>query len=256
MKRRNFLAAASLTGLTLPAEPATQADSPKPVARKPRVLAVSAHPADFCSRAGGTLAKHVKAGSKVKVVWLSHGETDESHLLYKKRPGISIEEVRRVREKEAFASVETIGAEGKMFGFGDGPLRMTPERMEMLAREMADFKPDVILTHWKNELSYPTHWLTSKSVVEAAQMAQGTWDIRFFEPTIGTATRNGFVPDHYVDITDFFELKMEALKKLETQPQLLNYYTVCAKWRGLEMGRPYAEAFARWAPKPTVQDLL
>jgi hypothetical protein len=34
-----------------------------------------------------------------------------------------------------------------MFGFGDGPLRMTPERMEMLVREMADFKRDLILTH-------------------------------------------------------------------------------------------------------------
>jgi len=251
MKRRDFLAAASLTGFAAPYGSAAE-----PTGRKPRILAVSAHPADFCSRAGGTLAKHVKAGSKVKVVWLTHGETDESHLLYKKRPGISTEEVRKVREKEAFDSVGVIGAEGKMFGWGDGPLRMTPERMDMLAREMSDFKPDVILTHWKNELSYPTHWLCSKSVVEAAQMAQVTWDIRFFEATIGTATRNGFVPDHYVDITDFFDLKMEALKKLETQPQLLGYYTTCAKWRGLEMGRPYAEGFARWGPRPTVQELL
>jgi hypothetical protein len=29
----------------------------------------------------------------------------------------------------------------------------------------------------------------------------GSWDIRFFEPTIGMATRMGFIPDHYVDIT-------------------------------------------------------
>jgi len=35
---------------------------------KPRVLAVIAHPADFCSRAGGTLIKHVKAGCAVRVV--------------------------------------------------------------------------------------------------------------------------------------------------------------------------------------------
>ena len=221
----------------------------------PRILAVSAHPADFCSRAGGTLIKHIRAGSKAKVIWLTHGESDESQLLYKQRPGISVEEVRRIREKEAFDAAAIIGIEGKMFGWGDGPLRMTPERMEMLAREMADFKPDLILTHWKDELTYPTHWRTSRSVVEAAQLARVTWNIDFFEPTIGTASRVGFVPDHYVDTTDVFEQKMRAVKTLATQPQLVDYYTICNRWRGLECGRQYAEAFVRWAPKVPVGDL-
>jgi 4-oxalomesaconate hydratase len=219
-------------------------------------MAISAHPADFCSRAGGALIKHVRAGSKVKVVWLSHGETNESELLYKQRPGISVDEVRRIREKEGFAAAAVIGAEGRMLGFGDNPLRMTPERMETLAQEIADFKPDVIVTHWKDDNTYSTHWLTSQSAIRAAQMANGSWDIRFFEPTIGTATRVGFIPDHYVDITDVFEQKMEATKKLTTQPLLVENYTVCNRWRGLEIDRPYAEAFVRWAPKPGVQQLL
>jgi LmbE family N-acetylglucosaminyl deacetylase len=38
-----------------------------------RILAASAHPADFCSRAGETLIKHVRAGSQVKVIWLTQG---------------------------------------------------------------------------------------------------------------------------------------------------------------------------------------
>ncbi|MCC6858884.1 MAG: PIG-L family deacetylase [Bryobacterales bacterium] len=249
MQRRHFLR----TALLVPAAGALRAQE---AASRPRVLAVSAHPADFCSRAAGTLIKHVRAGSAVKVVWLTHGETDESQLLYKKRPGISIEEVRRIREQEAFAAVHVVGAEGRMFGFGDNPLRMPPERMQMLAQEIAAFKPNIILTHWKEELSYPTHWLTSRSVIEAAQMAGGSWDIRFFEPTIGTATRYGFVPDHYVDITEVFDQKMEALKKLETQPHLLEYYSTLNRMRGLESGRRYAEAFVRWAPRPPVVDLL
>lgn len=221
-----------------------------------RLMVVSAHPADFCARAGGTLIRHVRAGCSVKVVWLTHGETDESHLLYQQRPGISLEEVRRVREREAFACVDVIGAEGRMLAFGDNPLRMTPERTEMLAQEMAEFKPTVILTHWKDEFSYPSHWAPAQSVINAAQIANGSWDIRFFEATIGTATRTGFVPDHYVDITDVFAQKTEALNKLETQPHLVEYYTTCARWRGLEIGRPYAEAFVRWAPTPVVLDLL
>ena len=62
---------------------------------KPKnILAVSAHPADFCSRAGGTLIKHVQAGDRVKVIWLTCGETDESHYLIEQQPGLSVDEVQ------------------------------------------------------------------------------------------------------------------------------------------------------------------
>lgn len=256
MRRRDFVTTSALVFGASPLDMVAQPQENKPEGAKPRIMAVSAHAADFCSRAGGTLIKQVRAGCKVKVVWLSHGETNESELLYKQRPNISIEEVRRIREKEAFAAAEVIGAEGRMLGFGDNPLRMTPERIEILAREMADFKPDIILTHWKNDTTYSPHWLTSQSVIQAAHLANGSWDIRFFEPTIGTAVGVGFIPDHYVDISAVFPQKMEATKKLATQPKLVEDYTTCNRWRGLEIDRPYAEAFVRWGPKPRVQSLL
>ena len=221
-----------------------------------RVMAISAHPADFCSRSGGTLIKHVQAGARVKIVWLTHGETEESGHLLEQRPGISVEEVREIREKEAFASAEVIGAEGKMFGFGDGPLLMTPQRMEMLTAEIVDFKPDILLTHWKGEFTYPTHLLTSESAVRAVQMARAKWNIHFFEPNIGTAARVGFIPDFYVDISDVFDQKIEALKKLEAQPHLIPSYTTCNLWRGIEIRRPYAEGFVRLAPTPQILDRI
>jgi 4-oxalomesaconate hydratase len=256
MMRREFVAASLGAGAPLAAARSAAEAEMQTSGSPKRVLAVSAHPADFCSRAGGTLIRHVRAGSKVKVIWLTQGESDESSYLIQQRPGISVEEVRRIREKEAFACAEVIGAEGKMFGFGDGPLLMTSERMDLLAREMADFKPDLILTHWKDELTYPTHWRTSHSAIEAAQMARVTWDIRFFEPNIGTASRVGFVPDHYVDISEVFERKVQALKTLAAQPRLVSDYTACNRWRGMECGKQYAEAFVRWAPKPPVYELM
>ena len=114
MNRRDFMGTASLALGALPVEAESQTAPNKTEAAGPRILAISAHPADFCSRAGGTLIKQVHAGSKVKVIWLSHGETEESAFLYRQRPGISIEEVRQIREKEAFACAEVIGAEGRM----------------------------------------------------------------------------------------------------------------------------------------------
>jgi 4-oxalomesaconate hydratase len=221
-----------------------------------RIMAISAHPADFCSRSGGTLIKHVEAGARVKIVWLTCGETDESHFLLEQRPGISVEEVRAIREQEAFAAAGVVGAEGVMLGYSDNPLRMTPDRMERLAQEIANFKPDILLTHWKDELTYPTHLIASRAAVEAARMAKVARDVRFFEPNIGTAARVGFVPDHYVDISEVFERKLEALRTLKAQPRLVEMYTTCNRWRGIEVRRPYAEGFVRFAPQTPVLDLL
>ena len=218
------------------------------MAEAERIMAISAHPADFCSRSGGALIKEIRRGARVKVVWLTHGETDESGLLYKENPDISKEEVCRIREQEAFACVEVMGAEGRMLGFGDGPLRMSEERMGILAGEIAAFEPAILLTHWKGELTYPTHLMASEAAVRATMRVKGTNDIRFFEPNIGTAARVGFVPDHYVDISDVFEQKMEALKRLKAQPHLVELYSTCNRWRGIECGCQHAEAFVRFAP--------
>jgi len=218
-----------------------------------RILAVSAHPADFCSRSGGALILHARAGARVKVIWLSHGETDESKLLYDKNPGIPVEEVRQQREREALACIEVMGIEGQMLAYGDNPLRMTTERMEELAGLIGDFEPDILLTHWKDELTYPTHLLASEAAVRATLMVKGTNDIRYFEPNIGSAARVGFVPDHYAEITETYDQKFEALEKLTTQPHLMELYATCARWRGIESGCQYAEGFVRVAPR---QNLL
>ena len=102
MNRREFTATTALASAS-----ASTAAPMQPPKAPPRILAVSAHPADFCSRAGGTLIKHVRAGSKVKVIWLTQGESDESAFLIQQRPGIAVDEVRRIREKEAFACAGT-----------------------------------------------------------------------------------------------------------------------------------------------------
>jgi len=190
------------------------------------------------------------------VIWLTCGETVESHYLLEQRPGISVDEVRRIREAEAFACAEVIGAEGKMMGYSDNPLRMTRKRIKALAKEMENFQPDVLLTHWKDELTYPTHLLTAQAALQAALQVKCVRDIRFFEPNIGTAARVGFVPDHYVDISDVFEFKIEALKTLKAQPILVERYTTCNRWRGIEVRRPYAEGFVRFAPITPVLNLL
>ena len=65
-----------------------------------RVLVFSAHAADFCSRAGGTIARLTEAGSSVHIVDFSYGERCESPALWARDPQPSIEEIKRLRAEE------------------------------------------------------------------------------------------------------------------------------------------------------------
>jgi 4-oxalomesaconate hydratase len=79
-------------------------------------------------------------------------------------------------------------------------------------------------------------------------------DIFFFESSVPPTEFNGFRPDAYVDITDEFEVKISALRKLRSQPFLVDYYTRYAEYRGFQASKwfktdiRYAEGFARYTP--------
>ena len=66
-----------------------------------RLLAVSAHTADFCSRAGGTIALHAKTSAAVKVVTLTFGERSESGGLYAGGARPALDAVKTARRDEA-----------------------------------------------------------------------------------------------------------------------------------------------------------
>ena len=74
-----------------------------------RVLIFSAHAADFCSRAGGTIARLVDAGSRVHIVDFSYGEKCESPALWAREPMPSLEEIKEIRAAEMAAAAEILG---------------------------------------------------------------------------------------------------------------------------------------------------
>src|SRR5690606_29327555 len=71
-------------------------------------LVVSAHAADFVWRCGGAIALHAQKGFEVTVVCLSFGERGESAKLWK-HPGMTLDEVKRVRRAEAENAAAALG---------------------------------------------------------------------------------------------------------------------------------------------------
>jgi len=230
---------------------------------QPTILVFSAHAADFCSRSGGTLALHARRGSEVHVVDLTFGERGESED-YWARPGPkSVEECKQVREAEAREAAAVLGAGIQFLDYDDYPLAVNREQVEAMARIIRERRPDVVLTHWKHEPFNVDHEVTAGAVLRAAGAAavpgfdHEAGKVAFpyifaFEPTIPRDDATGFSPDHYIDIGDVYEVKMEALRKLRSQSKLVRFYTQWAEYRGFQAaqssGRPvrYAEAFQRY----------
>ncbi|HJN28920.1 MAG TPA: PIG-L family deacetylase, partial [Candidatus Latescibacteria bacterium] len=97
-----------------------------------RVLVFSAHAADFCSRAGGTIARLTEAGSQVHIVDFTYGERCESPALWARDPAPSIEEVKAIRADEIKAAAGVLGATSQCLDFDDCPLLIGAERSNQL----------------------------------------------------------------------------------------------------------------------------
>lgn len=233
-----------------------------------KVLVVSAHAADWCTRAGGSLLKFVRKGCEVTVFSLTYGEHGESGSFWKDNPGTTVEACKRCREAEARAAAAFIGVQHiEFFDYGDYPLIFPAGAERNLAHRILDLRPDVVLTHWIDDPINTDHEITGKAVfraITAAGMlgakpdtpAHFMPDLFFFETTMPHTEFNHFTIDTYLDIGDVFEKKIEAVGKFGAQPQLVEYYTRCALSRGVQAsdwarGRRvvrYAEAFKRYTP--------
>ncbi|MGQ9630645.1 MAG: glucose 1-dehydrogenase [bacterium] len=233
---------------------------------KPKILVISAHAADFCSRSGGTIAKYVDAGSSVRVINLTFGERAESGSLWQDKPDISLEEVKSIRRGEAERAAEILGAEIRFLDWDESPMAIDEVKLLGLTDQIREMEPDIVLTHWIKDPTHPDHAIAGKAVVQACVIAHVPGrklahppiphpNVFFFESSVPMTEYNEFNPDTFIDITAFFELKMKALRELRTQSALLDFYTDYGLRRGWQArsisGNPeikYAEGFVRFRP--------
>ena len=125
-------------------------------------------------------------------------------------------------------------------------------------------QPDFIITHSPTDYM-PDHVAVSKLVFDAsfaasvAQYGKGekaaTVPIFYMDNIAGM----GFNPTEYVDITDEIDLKIEMLECHESQLKWMRdhddidfaeFVSTCSRFRGLQCGVKYAEAFTQayvWA---------
>ncbi|MCA1648384.1 MAG: PIG-L family deacetylase, partial [Chloroflexi bacterium] len=183
------------------------------------------------------------------------------------RPDVTVAVAKLIRRREAEAAAATLGVDIRFLDWDDYPLTIDRERLLRLVHEIRDWRPDIVLTHWTSDPLNQDHQHTAHAVIQACSVCYTPglesdlppvrWpEIFLFESGIPQSDLNQFHPDTYVDISETFPTKQQALRLLEAQPELHDWYTRYAEWRAWQArtysGRQaitHAEAFKRFRPR-------
>ena len=237
-------------------------------------LVVSAHSADFVWRAGGAIALHQEKGFKVTVVCLSYGERGESAKLWKQQ-GMTLEKVKKERRLEAENAAKALGVSDiRFFDVGDYPLDLGPSVQNQMLDVIREVQPKFIMSHSKWDPYNTDHMNTTQFVLQCRMIAQawghnpgqkvlGAPQVYLFEPH--QTEQMEWKPSIFLDITDVWEKKWNAIQCMNGQEHLWAFYKNVAENRanhfrrnsgGQAGGRAakYAEGFETIFPR-TVDEL-
>jgi 4-oxalomesaconate hydratase len=231
------------------------------------LLVISAHVGDFVWRAGGAIALYTSRGHPATVVCLAYGERGESARYW--RQGMDLEQVKEKRHEEAVAAAEVLGADLQAFDADDYPLVESPELLDRLVMVYRTARPTIVLTHTERDPWNRDHETAHSIATHARIIAQaaghdpgteviGAPPVFLFEPH--QTEYSGFRPDLLLDITEVWDRKLDAMRCMEGQEHLWDYYTEVASRRGVQAKRnsgpnlglvtdAKAEAFMRMYPQ-------
>ena len=216
-----------------------------------KILVIVAHPDDEALGMGGTILKHKSAGDEINILFLGDGASSR---------GINSAEMKK-RAVQAAAAAEALGVKNIFLEklpdnkFDTAPLLDIVKKIEKV---LAKIRPAVIYTHFSSDLNID-HQITFKAVLTAC-LPQPKFcfkKIYSFEVLSSTEWQikdqaHCFCPTEYVDISEFIEKKIKILKQVYgnelrpyPHPRSKEGVKILARYRGLEVGCKFAEAFCQ-----------
>ena len=222
-------------------------------------MIIAAHPDDIEFVVAGTAAKWAQAGTRVTYVLVTSGDAG-SH-----QPGITREQLARIRENEQRAAAQVAGVEEVIFlGYHDCEVEPTLALRRDLVREIRRFKPDIVVCYDPTRLfvgdryiNHPDHRAVGQAALDAIAptvamplvfpdlLDEGLEPHRVKEVLVASSPQ----PDTWIDITATIDLKIEALRRHVSQfPDGWDPNDRLREWAsetGKEVGVPYAESFRR-----------
>jgi bacillithiol biosynthesis deacetylase BshB1 len=173
------------------------------------ILIFGAHPDDAEIGMGATIVKHTKAGYRVGICDLTYAEMSSNGNVV-------------TRKQEAAAAAEILGLSARTnLGLPDRGLFICSEFIDAIVMEIRKFKPRLVFApYWEDR--HPDHVLCSQLVQQAVFNAKLRKYLPGSEATNVEQLLFYFINDVYatdlmVDVSDCYELKMDALRAYKTQ---------------------------------------
>lgn len=217
------------------------------------VLAIGCHPDDIEIACAGTLAKFVKQGHNVTVCHVANGDMGHVEIMPPELRAMRIEEAKKAG---AMAGIKVVTCDiGDLVVYSDD--RAQRDKVVDVIRAA---QPDLIITHSPDDYM-PDHTAVSKLVFDASFAAS----VPHYPSSVSTASKVtpiyymdtlagvGFTPEEYVDVSEFIDLKLSMLECHVSQMKWMRehdhidfaeFVKTCARFRGLQCGVQYAEAFS------------
>ena len=210
------------------------------------ILVISAHSDDEVLGCGGTIARYAKSGDKVHLVFMTNGVGSRN---------AKIEEIEH-RKRVAQESADILGVSSiQQFDFPDNKMDVVAllDVVQAIEEVVDKLRPEIIYTHHIGDLNVD-HQITHKAVITACRPQPGfcVKEIYAFEVLSSTEWNTPgvkpFSPNVYIDITDYIDIKKQALevysKEMRQPPHSRSIDNTIRlnALRGNSVGVDYAEA--------------
>lgn len=178
------------------------------------ILAFAAHPDDIELSCGGTIVKQATQGDKIAIVDLTAGE-------------LGTRGTAAIRATEAKKSAKILGVvERENLGLPDGFFDLSEKNKLAVVKMIRKYKPTIVLANSVTD-RHPDHARAAQLVSEACFLA----GLVKIETSLGGKKQEAhrpdvvyhYIQDHYikpdviVDITGYFDIKMDAIKAFKSQ---------------------------------------
>lgn len=173
------------------------------------IAAFAAHPDDLELAVGGTIIAHTRAGYRVAGVEMSRGEKSSNGT-------------PEIRAEEAAAAAEVLGLEKRInLNLPDLGIEFSPEHLQVVVEAVRSLKPRVLLApYWSSH--HPDHENTGQLLRKAIFVAsvhgyETESPPHRVEKIFYYSFPRHLSPSVIVDVSQYHPLKIEAIKKHESQ---------------------------------------
>jgi bacillithiol biosynthesis deacetylase BshB1 len=219
------------------------------------ILAIGAHPDDIELSCGGTILSHISQGLKVGILDLTRGE-------------LGTRGTAETRAAEAEAAADILGVSVREnAGFADGFFENDKAHQLEIIKYIRKYRPDIILANAIHD-RHPDHARAAQLTADAVFLSGLSKIETVMDGMAQKPFRPGVVyhyiqsldiaPDLAVDISLFYDKKVEAIRAYRTQfhdpdsrepdtfissPEFLDFVKARAIHFGVPMGVNYAEGY-------------